>query len=118
MADEVNETPVDSAEAEAAKKQAFPASVQVSNAPVERAEYLQLVDSNKDLVKSYGEASFESFMTKVGSDGSFAQRVVTNLITGEKGQNLGLHPDAPQENNLTGRVDRMVDIAVRLPVNA
>ncbi len=116
-------------EAEAQKKQFIPESVSVNgnNAPIERAEYLKTADANKGKAKEYGLNSYDDLMKKVGLDGTFAQQVVGDLLSGSTGQNVGLHPDAPQENNLTGRVDRTVETATRLkfegqadakPVNA
>lgn len=103
-------------QSEAEKKMALPDSVVANggNAPVERGEYLKMVEANKDVVKRYGEVSFDSFMTKVGSDGAFAQQVVGDLLSGAEGKPAGVHPDSPQEYNLTGKIDRTVDTPTRI----
>ena len=113
MADESTGTPVENSEAEAAKKQALPESVKVSTDPIERGEYLKTAEANKDLAKQYGLPSYEALMTKAGSDPVFASNVIANLASGKKGENLGLHPNSPQENNLTGNVDRTVETPTR-----
>ncbi len=111
MADEMN--PVESSESEAAKKQALPDSLKVSTEPIERGEYLKTAEDNKELAKQYGFNSYSELITKTGSDAVFATQVIDNLASGKKGQSLGLHPNSPQENNLTGNVDRTLETPTR-----
>ena len=105
MADEVRE--VSQAEQAAQAKNAFPEGLSINDnfAPVDRSEYFKLEEAGKEFVSQYGAADFASFFMRVGTDGVFAQQVIRNILTGEKGVAVGMHPNSPQENNITGRVD-------------
>lgn len=113
MADEQK----DQNQEEAVAKTSVPDSVQANGGIVQRGEYLKMEADNVDTFKKYGESTMVGFMNKVGSDGVFAQKVVTNLLFKSEGKDgfvVGISPDSPQEFNLTGVVDHTEPIAKKL----
>ena len=95
-------------EHEAQEKNFIPESVETAKVS-ERGEYFKLKDASKEFVTSYGSNNLEDFLSRVGSDGIFASKVVNDMLAekfgGEKSVPTGVHPDSPQESNIVGILD-------------
>lgn len=87
--------------------------VTVPDTTIDRQAFIKLDAEHQDVFTKYGETSLTGFLTKIGSDGIFAQKVVLDLLSGGKGEGIGLSPDSPQENNITGKLDHTGDVATR-----
>ena len=113
--------PQEQSQAEAEKKMAVPqgtldhlSELREANANA-RGEWLKEQEALKEAAKEYGFQTPQQFLNHVGSDAVFAQRIVTDLLTGKDATVKGvLLPDSPQENNVTGRLDHTVSPAVKV----
>lgn len=98
---------------------------EVTTAPgvVERGKFLQLSENAKPFIKKYGYDSFAQFLNSVGSDGVLASKVIGDLLSekfgdGEQSTAVGISPDSPQENNVTGKLDHSGDTPTKLKTEA
>lgn len=86
-----------------------PDSVTVGTEPNDRAAHNALNAAGKGFWEQYGSPDRMHFMLRVGSDAVFATRVIENFLAekfgGEQVHFTGILPDAPQENNVTGKLD-------------
>lgn len=86
-----------------------PESVVVGTEPNDRAAHNALNIAGKGFWEQYGEPDRTHFMLRIGSDAVFATRVIENFLAEKFGCDpvhfTGISPDAPQENNVTGKLD-------------
>ena len=115
MADDVNQS---AGQAEALKKINVPEGVVANDgdaAAKAYAEYYEKAQGAKDKISKFGADDLQSFLTRVGSDGVYAQHVVSVLLGIEDDKPASFFAgvsDAPQHQksnggfgNQTGKLD-------------
>ena len=111
MFDDNTQEPVNAQDEQDRKKVDVNEAVTINDEAPNHGEYLKQNESQKDALKFYGYSDLQQFLQMVGSDGTFAQKVVLHL--------MGVTPDttfsgakeafSSQESNRTGLLDHKGD---------
>ena len=88
----------------AKQKVDVPEAVTVNADEPNHGEYLQQNEAQKDALNFYGYTDLQQFLQMIGSDGAFAQKVVSHLLGVDKDAKFSGAKEAfsSQENNVTG----------------